>query len=68
MNLKKVLLINSPIFDKKFLIKKTICLLMDASAFQFRPYHGTELYNKINQKITYSHNDRLGWYRGKKSI
>ncbi len=36
-----------------------------ASAFQFRPYHGTELYNKINQKITYSHNDRLDGIEGR---
>lgn len=30
------------------------------SAFQFRPYHGTELYNKIaNNNLTYKINDRL---------
>ncbi len=29
------------------------------SAFQFRPYHGTELYNKIGQEISYKHNDDL---------
>ena len=29
------------------------------SAFQFRPYHGTELYNKIDQEISYKHNDDL---------
>lgn len=36
-----------------------------ASAFQFRPYHGTELYNKINQNITYSHNDNLDKISGR---
>ena len=36
-----------------------------ASAFQFRPYHGTELYNKINSKISYQHNDNLDSLEGR---
>ena len=36
-----------------------------ASSFQFRPYHGTELYNKINQDIKYSHNDNLNGMSGR---
>ena len=36
-----------------------------ASAFQFRPYHGTELYNKINGEINYSHNDNLNNLEGR---
>lgn len=36
-----------------------------ASAFQFRPYHGTELYNKIHQKISYVHNDNLDNMKGR---
>jgi radical SAM superfamily enzyme YgiQ (UPF0313 family) len=36
-----------------------------SSAFQFRPYHGTELYNKINQNIKYSHNDNLNGMSGR---
>ena len=36
-----------------------------ASAFQFRPYHGTELYNKINSKISYKHNDNLDSLEGR---
>jgi len=36
-----------------------------ASAFQFRPYHGTELYNKINQNINYAHNDKLDIMKGR---
>ena len=36
-----------------------------ASAFQFRPYHGTELYNKINKKISYVHNDNLNSMKGR---
>ena len=36
-----------------------------ASSFQFRPYHGTELYNKINQNIKYSHNDNLNGMSGR---
>lgn len=35
------------------------------SAFEFRPYHGTELYNKINKKISYSHNDDLNFMSGR---
>ena len=35
------------------------------SAFQFRPYHGTELYNKLNKKITYKHNDSLDVLKGR---
>ena len=35
------------------------------SAFQFRPYHGTELYNKINQNIEYKHNDNLNGMNGR---
>lgn len=35
------------------------------SAFQFRPYHGTELYNRINQNIKYSHNDNLNGMSGR---
>lgn len=34
-----------------FEYSKTIKGNFRASAFQFRPYHGTELYNKINQNI-----------------
>lgn len=36
-----------------------------ASVFQFRPYHGTELYNKINSKISYQHNDNLDSLEGR---
>lgn len=36
-----------------------------ASAFQFRPYHGTELYNRINQKLQYNHNDNLNGMNGR---
>lgn len=36
-----------------------------ASAFQFRPYHGTELYNKIGQKVKYSHNNELNNLEGR---
>lgn len=35
------------------------------SAFQFRPYHGTELYNILNKKITYKHNDSLDVLKGR---
>ena len=38
------------------------------SAFQFRPYHGTELYNLINQKILYKHNDDLDELVGRKQF
>ena len=38
------------------------------SAFQFRPYHGTELYNKINKKISYSHNDNLNNLSGRQQF
>jgi len=36
-----------------------------ASAFQFRPYHGTELYNKINQQLEYKHNNNLDVLSGR---
>lgn len=39
-----------------------------ASAFQFRPYHGTELYNLLNQKISYEHNDELDELVGRKQF
>lgn len=39
-----------------------------ASAFQFRPYHGTELYNLLNQKISYEHNDDLDQLTGRKQF
>ena len=35
------------------------------SAFLFRPYHGTELYNMLNKKITYKHNDSLDVLKGR---
>lgn len=38
------------------------------SAFQFRPYHGTELYNKINEKIEYTHDDELNSLPGRKQF
>lgn len=38
------------------------------SAFQFRPYHGTELYNLINQDLKYSHNDSLNELEGRKQF
>lgn len=39
-----------------------------ASSFQFRPYHGTELYNKINAKIKYEHNDNLDNLTGRQQF
>lgn len=39
-----------------------------ASAFQFRPYHGTELYDLLNQKISYEHNDELDELIGRKQF
>ena len=39
-----------------------------ASAFQFRPYHGTELYNRINKEIKYFHNDNLDNLNGRKQF
>ena len=38
------------------------------SAFQFRPYHGTELYKLLNQKISYEHNDELDELVGRKQF
>ncbi len=38
------------------------------SAFQFRPYHGTELYNRLNKKIEYRHNDDLNTLEGRKQF
>lgn len=38
------------------------------SAFQFRPYHGTELYKMLNQKISYEHNDDLDELEGRKQF
>ena len=38
------------------------------SAFQFRPYHGTELYNRINKKLKYSHNNNLNDMDGRKQF
>lgn len=38
------------------------------SAFQFRPYHGTELYDLLNQKISYEHNDELDELIGRKQF
>lgn len=38
------------------------------SAFQFRPYHGTELYKLLNQKISYEHNDELNELVGRKQF
>lgn len=38
------------------------------SAFQFRPYHGTELYNLLNQDISYRHNDELDELVGRKQF
>lgn len=38
------------------------------SAFQFRPYHGTEIYNKINKKIQYEHNDNLDDMKGRQQF
>lgn len=35
------------------------------SAFQFRPYHGTELYNQINKQIEYKHDDTLNTLEGR---
>lgn len=35
------------------------------SAFQFRPYHGTELYNKINKKLNYHHDNSLNKLKGR---
>ena len=38
------------------------------SAFQFRPYHGTKLYNDLNQDITYEHNDNLNFMIGRQQF
>ena len=38
------------------------------SAFEFRPYHGTELYNKIKQKISFKHDDDLDELSGRKQF
>lgn len=38
------------------------------SAFQFRPYHGTELYNLLNQNISYRHNDALDELVGRRQF
>ena len=44
------------------------CGLFRTSAFQFRPYHGTELYNKINKHISFKHNDALDELDGRKQF
>ncbi len=38
------------------------------SAFQFRPYHGTKLYNEINENIKYRHDDSLNKLEGRKQF
>lgn len=38
------------------------------SAFQFRPYHGTELYNQINKQIEYRHDDTLNALEGRRQF
>ncbi len=38
------------------------------SSFQFRPYHGTELYNKIGKSINYFHNDNLNELDGRQQF
>ena len=38
------------------------------SAFQFRPYHGTELYKKINTNVEYKHNDELNDLKGRQQF
>lgn len=42
--------------------------IFKTSAFQFRPYHGTELYNMINEKIEYTHDDGLASLLGRKQF
>lgn len=49
---------------------KTVTGMFRISAFQFRPYHGTELYNELqnSKHLVYRHNQRLDELNGRKQF